>query len=121
MDALLGENRAFLDDLFYCPHHPEAGHDGEIKELKLDCNCRKPKNGMFLRASNEYNIDLNKSWIIGDRYADIHAGKISGCKTILLKTGHSGNDKNNYIDLEADYIFDNLQEAVTFILEQEAK
>jgi D,D-heptose 1,7-bisphosphate phosphatase len=119
MDSLLGEHRAFVDDLFYCPHHPDSGFKGEIKELKIDCDCRKPNNGMLLKAADQYNIDLQNSWMIGDRYADIKAGKISGCKTILLQTGHSGNDKSRYLELEADYQLDTLYEAINFIISRE--
>lgn len=121
MDTLLGEDRAYVDDLYYCPHHPESGFKNEIKKLKIDCECRKPKSGMLKKASENYNIDLTKSWMIGDRYTDICAGKNAGCKTILLQTGHHGNDKSNYLDLEADYICDSLGEAVELIFAQEMK
>lgn len=118
MDTLIGEQRAYFDDLFYCPHHPEIGFHGEIKELKIDCECRKPKSGMLIEAAEKYNINLSKSWMIGDRYADIKAGKNVGCKTILLNTGHNGNDKIKFSDLEADYIFSCLNDAVEFILRE---
>jgi len=119
MDTLLGEAGAYVDDLYYCPHHPESGFDGEIKELKIDCDCRKPKNGMLLEASRKYHIDLSQSWMIGDRYADIQAGKISACKTVLLKTGHAGNDKEKFPETEADFTFDALNVAINFIVENE--
>lgn len=62
--------------IFFCPHHPDKGFAGEISELKIECNCRKPKIGMFLEASEKYNIDLKKSWFIGDTTMDIQAGKM---------------------------------------------
>ena len=118
MDTLLGNEGAFLDDLFYCPHHPETGFEGEVKALKIKCDCRKPNSGMLLKAAKEYNIDLKESWFIGDRYTDIMAGKSASTNTILLKTGHAGNDKQNFIDLKPDYVFNSLNEAVNHILEK---
>lgn len=116
MDSILGDQGAYVDDLFYCPHHPESGFEGEVKNLKIKCNCRKPKPGMLIEAAKKYNIDLEKSWIIGDRYADIKAGNQVDVSTILLKTGHSGNDKEKYFDLRPDKVFNNLYEAVNFII-----
>ncbi|MFK7832212.1 MAG: HAD-IIIA family hydrolase [Winogradskyella sp.] len=116
MDTLLGNEGAFLDDLFYCPHHPETGFEGEVKALKMECACRKPQPGMLIEASEKYNIDLNTSWFIGDRYTDIKAGKSANTNTILLKTGHAGNDKHRFSDLEPDYMFNNLNEATNHIL-----
>jgi len=121
MDTNLGKNGAYIDDLYYCPHHPQKGFIGEVKELKINCECRKPKSGMLKMAAEDYNIDLKKSWIIGDRYADIKAGNKEGCQTILLKTGHAGNDKNNYKNLEADFIFNTLNDAVDCILNNKEK
>ena len=121
MDTLLGDERAFFDDLYYCPHHPESGFDGEVQELKMDCECRKPKSGMLLQASRDYNIDLSNSWMIGDRYTDIKSGQSAGCKTILLKTGHNGNDKSIFNDVKPDFIFDYLKDAVELILKEELK
>jgi len=115
MDTLLGFEGAYLDDLYYCPHHPESGFDGERVELKINCDCRKPNNGMLLEASRKYNIDLENSWMIGDRYADVKAGHDSSCKTVLLRTGHFGNDRDR-LTVEPDYIFDNLKNAIEFIL-----
>ena len=115
MDTLLGKERAYVDDLYYCPHHPETGFIGEIKEYKIMCNCRKPKPGMLLQAKERYNIDFGKSFIVGDRYIDIITGKNVGLKTILVKTGHSGSDINNYS--KPDYEFNSLLESVEYILE----
>lgn len=84
METLLGNHGAYLDSIYYCPHHPDSGFDGEIKELKIDCDCRKPKPGLLLKAAEELNIDLSKSWMIGDSKNDIMAGKNAGCKTALI-------------------------------------
>lgn len=117
MDTLLGEKEAYVDDLYYCRHHPEKGFVGEIEELKIDCDCRKPKSGMLIQASNDYNIDLSNSWMIGDRFADIAAGDNVKCKTVLLKTGHAGKDKNKFA-INPNFEFDDLQNAVEYILKE---
>lgn len=84
METLLGKDGAYLDAIYYCPHHPHKGYEGEIPELKIDCDCRKPKPGMLLKAADDFNIDLTKSWMIGDSENDVLAGKAAGCKTALL-------------------------------------
>lgn len=84
METLLGKEGAYIDGLYVCPHHPDKGFEGEIPELKVDCDCRKPKPGMLLKAAEEYNIDLSQSWMVGDSERDIQAGKNAGCRTALL-------------------------------------
>ena len=84
METLLGAEGAYLDGIYYCPHHPHGGYPGEIQELKVPCECRKPKPGMLLQAARDYNIDLKNSWMIGDGEADIQAGKAAGCHTALI-------------------------------------
>lgn len=85
---LLGCSQAYVDDILYCPHHPDSGFEGEIKELKINCNCRKPNNGLILKAVEKYNIDLSKSYMIGDSLIDIECGENSGCTSFLIS-----NDK----------------------------
>ena len=92
METLLGNEGAYLDAIYYCPHHPHKGFKGERPELKVECECRKPKPGMILKASEDLNIDLSRSWIIGDSENDIRAGKAAGCKTILLGVDKCGQD-----------------------------
>ena len=84
METLLGEQGAYLDALYYCPHHPHSGYAGEISELKIECDCRKPKPGLLLRASEDFNIDLSQSWMVGDGENDVLAGRAAGCKTALI-------------------------------------
>ena len=86
METLLGMEGAYLDGIYFCPHHPHSGYDGEVKELKIDCDCRKPKPGMLLKAAEDLNIDLSQSYMVGDGENDIKAGKAAGCKTVLLNT-----------------------------------
>ena len=84
METLLGKEGAYLDAIYYCPHHPHRGYEGERPELKFDCNCRKPKPGMLLKAAKELNINLSESWMIGDSEIDIKVGQNAGCKTALI-------------------------------------
>lgn len=84
METLLGLEGAYIDGLYYCPHHPHKGYEGEIPELKIECDCRKPKPGMLLNAAKDFNIDLSRSYMVGDGENDIKAGNAAGCKTILI-------------------------------------
>ena len=92
METLLGAEGAYLDAIYYCPHHPYKGYEGEVSELKIDCECRKPKPGMLLKAAEDYNIDLSQSWMIGDGENDIKAGKTAGCRTALIGAEDYGQD-----------------------------
>ena len=92
METLLGEAGAYLNAIYFCPHHPHKGFDGEISELKIECNCRKPKPGMLLKAAEHFNIDLESSWLIGDSENDIKAAKAAGCKAVLIGDGQFGQD-----------------------------
>jgi histidinol-phosphate phosphatase family protein len=112
METVLGEKGAKLDEIYFCPHHPEKGFPGERVEFKIDCDCRKPKPGMLLKAVEEFNIDLNQSFIIGDTEKDILAGKSAGCYTIGVMTGF-GLKKSTVFP---DYFFTDLNESVDFLL-----
>ena len=92
METLLGNEGAYIDAIYYCPHHPDSGFEGEIKELKVDCYCRKPKPGLLFKAAEEFNIDLNNSWMIGDSESDVKAGKAAGCKCIKIGDKESIKD-----------------------------
>ena len=84
METLLGLEGAYLDGIYVCPHHPEHGFAGERPELKIVCECRKPKPGLLLQAASDLNIDLASSWMIGDSESDLLAGRAAGCKVALL-------------------------------------
>lgn len=106
LETLLGAEGAYIDRLYYCPHHPDKGFDGEIPELKIECECRKPKPGMLIAASKDLNIDLGSSWMIGDGKNDVLAGKNAGCKTILIGKEDYGQDYSaNRLDEAVDFIF----------------
>ena len=87
METLLGLEGAYVDGIYYCPHHPHKGYEGEVPELKIDCDCRKPKPGMLLKAAEEFNIDLENSWMVGDGENDVKAGIAAGCRTALISEG----------------------------------
>lgn len=113
LDELLAEKGAKVDAYYYCPHHPTEGNG----KYKLECECRKPKNGMLKRASQEHNIDLKRSFVIGDRLYDILAGKSSGATTILVLTGYGKEayEKCKSENLEPDFIARNLKEAMEIV------
>lgn len=120
METLLGLEGAYIDGLYYCPHHPGSGFSGEVKMLKINCDCRKPKPGLIFRAAQEYNIDLHNSWMVGDSDRDIVAGNAAGCKTILLskvsKKGSAENELKNYRGMTPSYVAENLLEAIKITL-----
>lgn len=105
MQTLLGKDGAYVDGLYYCPHHPDKGFVGERIEYKINCECRKPKPGLILQAAKDFNIDLSQSWMIGDGKNDVLCGKNAGCKTALI-----GND------IEADINSDSLLNIINQLL-----
>lgn len=107
METLLGNDGAYVDAIYYCPHHPDKGFDGEIVDLKIDCDCRKPKPGLIFKAAEDFNIDLENSWMIGDSENDIVAGKRAGCKTILVN--------ENYNDYKQDFYVTDIKEILNII------
>ena len=114
LDHLLGLGKAYLDRMYVCPHHPESGFAGEVPELKIDCDCRKPRTGMIDRAVRELDIARESSWLVGDTTSDIRAGTRAGLRTILVRTGHAGLD-GKYDD-QPDYVMPDLPAAVDWIL-----
>ncbi|MFZ2154967.1 MAG: HAD-IIIA family hydrolase, partial [Bradyrhizobium sp.] len=116
METLLGRQGAFVDRIYYCPHHPHRGFPGERAELKIDCNCRKPKTGMIDRAAQEFNIARERSWLIGDATVEIETARRAGLKSVLVETGYAGLDYRAWATPDA--IVPDLAAAVSFILEQ---
>jgi histidinol-phosphate phosphatase family protein len=115
LDSDLAKDSAYLDLVYFCPHHPEGGWAGEVPSLKLVCDCRKPKPGMLLRAAEEHNLDLSKSWLVGDRYADVQAAQRAGAKAVLVRSGHAGSDATHF-DCRPDHVAANLPAAISYIL-----
>lgn len=116
LEGLLGEGGAFLDRIYYCPHHPDVGFPGERPDLKIVCNCRKPATGMVEQATADMNIDLSRSWVIGDTTADFMLARRSGIRSIGVATGAAGLDGK--YPAEADYHAADVASAVAFILDQ---
>ena len=96
--------------LYYCPHYVE----GKVAEYAIACDCRKPRPGMLLRAAEELGVDLKRSWMVGDRPADIGAGRAAGCRTIRV-----GNADWAESDPRADFETPDLAGAVAIILRQD--
>ena len=97
METLLGQDGAYLDAIYFCPHHPHSGFEGEVKALKFDCHCRKPKPGMLLDAAKDLNIDLAHSWMIGDSENDMLAGTNAGCQCVQVNETFTLADAINQI------------------------
>ncbi|MCF2444413.1 HAD-IIIA family hydrolase [Dyadobacter sp. CY345] len=114
LETTLGREKAFLNQVYFCPHHADKGFDGEIAELKVSCECRKPAIGMILQAEKEYNIDLSRSFFIGDTTTDIKTALNAGLTSILVETGYGGND--NRYRVIPDFVASNLGQAVDWIL-----
>ena len=114
METLLGLDGAYIDDIYYCPHHPDKGFEGEIPELKIECDCRKPKTGMLEKAAREHNIDLSSSIMIGDSTLDIKMAENAGMQSVLLKTGQKGEDGK--YEVSPTLIAENLNDAINKII-----
>ena len=92
MERLLSEQGAFLDGVYYCPHHPE----GVIKPYRKACSCRKPASGLLEQASKDHGICLTASYVVGDKVTDIELAHRVGAKGILVLTGY-GKDEHQKI------------------------
>jgi D,D-heptose 1,7-bisphosphate phosphatase len=116
--ATLRQKKAHIDNFYYCPHHPTEG----IEPYRQNCNCRKPAPGMLLRAAQDLNIDLTRSYLVGDRFNDMEAGKKIGVRGVLVKTGFGqGLLQDDGPDVatpenKPDFIAADILEAVKWIL-----
>ncbi len=111
LERLLKRERAHLDGIYYCPHHPEFGPP----KYKKDCNCRKPKPGMLEKAAKRFNLDLQKCYIIGDKVEDIKLAQNVGAKGILVLSGYGQRSKR---EIKPDYSAKDLYHAVQWILKR---
>jgi D-glycero-D-manno-heptose 1,7-bisphosphate phosphatase len=118
LQTILSKQGAYINKFYYCPHHPTEG----TEPYRQICDCRKPAPGMLLRAAQELNIDLKKSYFVGDRYRDMEAAKKAEVKGILVKTGYGsellqddGLDKAT-AESKPDFIAADILEAVKWIL-----
>lgn len=115
LESLLGEHGAYLDAIYYCPHHPDRGSPGERAELKIECDCRKPGTAMIERAASDFPILLKDAWMIGDTTVDLQTAQNAGIRSILVRTGHAGRDQR--WSARPDFEFSDLKEAVEFVTE----
>jgi uridine kinase len=113
METLLGEQGAYVDGIYHCPHHPDSGYAGERPEYKIHCDCRKPGTGMIERATSDLFIRLDRSWMIGDSTADLQTARNAGIRSVLVRTGHAGRDRR--WPARPDFEFFDLNDAVEFI------
>ncbi|GBU19337.1 MULTISPECIES: HAD-IIIA family hydrolase [Methylobacterium] len=119
LDMELGRAGAWLDRAYLCPHHPDAGFPGEVPALKVACTCRKPEPGLILRAAEELNADLARSWMIGDTTSDMLAARRAGVRGILVRTGEGGRDGR--YEAPPEHVADDLAAAVGLILAQDVR
>lgn len=99
---------AEVDAVYYCPHHPNYGD-------RIQCTCRKPGTGMLLRARDELGVDLEESFVIGDKWSDVKCGENAGSYTSLVRTGYGEADYRRCIDagIKIDYLGKNLYDSIT--------
>lgn len=115
MKTLLGNDGVILDDVLFCPHHPDKGYPEENPDYKIKCSCRKPCIGLIEECVERYNINLNESWFVGDTTIDIKTGINAGLKTALVLTGEAGKDQK--FEVSPTIRVENILEAVNKILE----
>jgi D-glycero-D-manno-heptose 1,7-bisphosphate phosphatase len=113
-DELAGTG-AQLDGIYYCPHHPRVGDD----RYRQICDCRKPRPGMLLQAAREHNINLSRSFVIGDKSSDMNLATNAGAKGVLVLTGYGRETQEDSEHWPCDHelVADNLLEAVRLILD----
>ncbi len=113
IETLLGKSGVYIDGVYYCPHHPHSGFEGEVKELKIECNCRKPKIGLLEQAAQDFNIDLSQCYMIGDSNVDIQTGINAGIPQIRVVSNLIEQEK-----LPCTKECQNLLEAVKYIIKE---
>jgi D-glycero-D-manno-heptose 1,7-bisphosphate phosphatase len=116
MEKQLSEERAFIDAIYYCPHHPE----GTIEQYAIQCNCRKPGLGMLAQAAQDHDIDLKHSYLVGDKLSDVECAQRAGMRSILVLTGYGMGERRKITgrsSVKPMYTAKNLYEAVKWIIE----
>lgn len=110
----LADGGAHIDGFYYCPHHP----DGKVEAFTKACECRKPAPGMLRAAAADLDLDLSKSFMIGDRWHDLAAGAAVGARGVLVRTGYGRTEEASPKDVTPAAIVDNLVDAVSWILRE---
>lgn len=113
LETIIGEEKAFIDKIYFCPHHPDSGYPGEIKSLKIKCLCRKPNTKLIEDAIRDFNIDIKQSWYIGDSTTDLLTATKMKIKHVMLSSGSGGLDGK--YSVQNQYNSDNLLTAAEFI------
>lgn len=111
VDKLLAEKGAKVNAWLYCPHHPEGRGS-----YALPCRCRKPQTGMFMEAARKFDVDLDNSIMIGDKFIDVKAGSRAGCRSILVRTGYGAEEELEFELSDRYEVYDNLLAAVKAIV-----
>ena len=118
MKKELAKDNAYLDKIYFCPHHP----DGVLPEYRKECSCRKPGIGFIKKARSELDIDMERSYVIGDRWLDIDFARNANLPGILVLTGY-GKGEMEYIvphkTLKPAFVAEDLLGAATWILAQD--
>ena len=112
IDRRLAEGGARIDGYYYCPHHPE----GSVSEFTRDCDCRKPKPGQLRQAAAELGLDLQRSFVVGDRWSDVDVADAVGGRGVLVRTGYGVEAERQ--PRPSAVILDNLIAAAAWILRQ---
>ena len=115
LESLLGQEGAFVDAIYYCPHHPDKGFPGENAAYKVSCDCRKPGVGLVDKAMEDFNIDVSASYFVGDTTTDLQTAKNASLKAVLVKTGYAGADQK-FSAPARPHVANDLAEAVEWIL-----
>jgi D-glycero-D-manno-heptose 1,7-bisphosphate phosphatase len=111
----LAEGGARVDAYYYCPHHPDA----VIETFRQHCDCRKPGTGLFTRAAADLDLDLSRSFVVGDRWHDIEAGQSVGARGVLVRTGYGRTEEARpKSGVTPAAITDTLIDAVSWILRE---
>jgi len=118
MIELLAREGAHVDGIYVCPHHPEAKEE----KYRVTCDCRKPKTGLFVRAASEHDIDLQRSFVIGDRWSDLKAAAACKATGILVLTGYGRGDYEFLgpkQEIKPRFVAEDLSAAVDWIIKRE--
>jgi D-glycero-D-manno-heptose 1,7-bisphosphate phosphatase len=114
IDRRVQDGGARIDAYYYCPHHP----DGAVEAYRETCDCRKPKPGMIHRAAREHDIDIARSFVVGDRWLDVRMGQAAGAKTVLVRTGYGLEEEAQPDGTVADAVADTLMDASAWIIQR---
>jgi D-glycero-D-manno-heptose 1,7-bisphosphate phosphatase len=117
LTGMLRKDGASIDGIYYCPHHPTAGNSRHT----VQCDCRKPATGLLDRAAKDLDIDLQRSFMVGDKWSDVELGRRAGARSILVRSGFSADDPGNKRPshgADPDFTAHDLAEAADWIIAQ---